>query len=37
MPIPLGGLSCTQVSDIGASRAENADIIVIRMHLSLGF
>ena len=31
------GLSCTQASDIGAPRAENADFVVIQTHLSFGF
>jgi hypothetical protein len=30
MPIPLGGLSCTQVSDIGASRAETSPLVFDR-------
>jgi hypothetical protein len=31
------GLSCTQVSDIGAPSAENADFVVIQTYLSHGF
>ena len=31
------GLSCTQVSDIGAPSAENIDFVGIKTYLSLGF